>query len=343
MPKRPTLADIARVAGVSTATVDRVINKRRPVKKTTEEAVLNASRRLNFGAASIPTNRMAEPLPERRLGFILQKALKPFYIRLSEAIRAAAESQRDVSCRAEILFVEELAPEPIVEKMKDLSRRVDSLAIVAVDHPLVSDEIWRLKQRGVPVWALLSDLSSPDKAGYIGIDGRKAGRTAAWAFDKHCSPGGTIGTLIGSQRYVGHEDRDTGLRAFFREKQRNFNVLEATSYLDSDDGAYKGTMELVARSPGLAGLHVIGGGCEGAIRALADKELIGKVALVCHELNSETRRGLIDGSTIMVLATPVERVAAAAVRLLAASEQGEEHAERFGPVLPFEILISENI
>ncbi|MDE0114433.1 MAG: substrate-binding domain-containing protein [Albidovulum sp.] len=226
--------------------------------------------------------------------------------------------------------------------MRDLAERADSLAVVAVDHPLVSDEISRLRRQGLPVWALLSDLTSPDRAGFIGIDGRKAGRTAAWAFDKNCRSGGTIGTLIGSHRYLGHEDRDAGMRAYFREKQQRFRVLEAISYLDNEEGAYDGTLNLLDRVPDLAGLHVIGGGSEGAIRALKAKAVAGKVALVCHELNDETRKGLIEGSAIMVLATPVQRIASAAARLLAARDNGYSSSQ-VAPVLPFEIYISENV
>ena len=285
---------------------------------------------------------MNDLLPEKRLGFVLQKASKPFYVRLADSIHCAVKSLTEVRGKAEIRFVERLAPEPIAETMNELSKRVDSLAVVAVDHPLVSDEISRLKRKGVPVWALLSDLTSPDRAGYIGIDGRKAGRTAAWAFDKHCESGGTIGTLIGSHRYIGHEDRDAGIRAYFREKRRNFNLLEAITYLDNKEGAYEGTLKLLDRVPDLAGLHVIGGGGEGAIRALWAKGVVGNVALVCHELNEETRKGLIEGSAVMVLSTPVERIAAAAVRLLAAQDKGRPPYQ-VAPLLPFEIFISENV
>ena len=342
MPGRPTIADVARAAGVSTATVDRVINKRRPVKQATAEAVLSASKQLNFHRTPLLAARMNDLLPEKRMGFVLQKASKPFYTRLAGAIREAATALPEVRGQAEVRFVEELAPEPIVETMRDLSKRVDSLAVVALDHPLVSDEIRRLKRGDVPVWALLSDLTSPDRAGFIGIDSRKAGRTAAWAFDKNCGPSGKIGTLIGSHRYIGHEDRDAGLRAYFRENRRSFDVLQAITYLDDEVGAYEGTRELVDRVPDLVGLHVIGGGSEGAIRALKAKGLAGKVALVCHELTKETRQGLIEGSAIMVLAAPVERIASAAVRLLAAPETGIS-TDFVAPVLPFEILISENI
>ena len=44
MAKRPTIADLADAAGVSIATVDRVLNRRHPVKETTALRVFEAAR-----------------------------------------------------------------------------------------------------------------------------------------------------------------------------------------------------------------------------------------------------------------------------------------------------------
>ena len=46
--KKITMADIAKEARVGIATVDRVLNKRTPVKESTERKVLESARRLGF-------------------------------------------------------------------------------------------------------------------------------------------------------------------------------------------------------------------------------------------------------------------------------------------------------
>ena len=344
MPKRPTIADVAKAAGVSTATVDRVLNNRRPVKRSTVEAVLNASRRLGFRRTHQIESRIEELRPGARLGFVLQKSSKSFYVELANEIRGATQSLLQSRGQVEIAFVEELAPEPIVRAMATLARVVDAMAVVSVDHPLIADEIRRLKDEGIPVWALLSDLTSHDRAGYIGIDCRKAGRTAGWTLSRFCPAGSKIGTLIGSHRYNGHEDRDAGLRAYVREAGLDLHVLQSVSYSDSIEGAHSSALDLVSRHPDLAGLHVIGGGAEGAIRALKESGLADKVACVCHDRTQGTRMALLDGSIVMVIAAPVERIARSAVSLLASTgpdtRPGDDGAL---PVIPFDILISENL
>ncbi|MFZ0206355.1 MAG: helix-turn-helix domain-containing protein, partial [Roseiarcus sp.] len=53
MSKRPTVADLAEAAGVSIATVDRVLNARHRVREPTAERVLGAAEAIGFHAAPL--------------------------------------------------------------------------------------------------------------------------------------------------------------------------------------------------------------------------------------------------------------------------------------------------
>ncbi len=64
-PRPTTIRDIARLAGVSIATVSRVLNDRPDVSPETREAVLEVVRRLGFS-----TNRSARSLSAGRTGFV---------------------------------------------------------------------------------------------------------------------------------------------------------------------------------------------------------------------------------------------------------------------------------
>ena len=50
MVKRPTMADLAQAAGVSVATVDRVINRRLPVNSDTVQRVVQAAEQIGYRA-----------------------------------------------------------------------------------------------------------------------------------------------------------------------------------------------------------------------------------------------------------------------------------------------------
>ena len=342
MTRRTTIADVARKAGVSTATVDRVISRRRRVKPATAEAVAAAARELNFYATPLLQYRATELVERHRLGFVLQKRSKRFYLRLEEALREHAGEALDFKCDVKIQFVNELSAAAIAGAMAELGAEVDALAVVALEHPYINDEIRRLQSGGIPTVALLSNVSSPELAGFIGIDGRRAGRCAAWAIERCAPAGSSVGIMIGSHRYSGHEDREGGLRSYFREHQSKFSLPPAITYFDTDEGAYECALELLDGQAGIGAIYVIGGGANGAIRAIREQGRNCGVTLVCHELTPDTRDALIDGTACMVIDTPIDKIAKSAVRALCELRSGDR---AFGKseIQPFRICISESV
>ena len=60
MVERPTLKDLALAAGVSIATVDRVINRRVPVTGDTAQRIVKAAKLIGYHATSLIKRRIAE-------------------------------------------------------------------------------------------------------------------------------------------------------------------------------------------------------------------------------------------------------------------------------------------
>ncbi|HEY9346869.1 MAG TPA: LacI family DNA-binding transcriptional regulator, partial [Inquilinus sp.] len=73
MSRRPTIADLATAAGVSVATVDRVLNQRHPVREGTAGRVLRAAEAIGYHATTLLQQRLRGELPVRTFGFLLQK------------------------------------------------------------------------------------------------------------------------------------------------------------------------------------------------------------------------------------------------------------------------------
>ncbi len=341
MPRRPTIEDVARAAGVSVATVDRVLNRRQPVREATAARVAEAAEGLGYHATRLLQRRLQGELPQRTLGFLLQKRSDSFYQLLAEALATATREAPGITGRAVVEFMDDLSPGAAGAGRRGRAPSPAALAVVCGDHPNVSEAIGRLRDQGVPVVTLLSDLTAPDRAGYVGLDGRKAGRTAAWMIARAAQPG-PVGLVVGSHRYLGHELCEIGFRAYFREHAARFRVQDTQVNLEEPRIAYEATLETLRRHPGLAGLYVAGGGLDGVLRALRDEGAAGRVALVCNELAPGTRAGLIDGTVTLSIATPLPLLAARAVEMMlqALRERRPEPAQVF---LPFELYVSENL
>jgi len=340
--KRPTLNDVAKAAGVGIATVDRVLNKRAPVSRETAERVYLAAERVGYHATSLIRQRLDETAEPRTLGFLIQRRTEHFYSGLGTELVAATRATTLISGRPLVEYLEDISPQNVANRLMALSRRVDSLAVVAADHPLISESISQISLSGKPVISLLSDLTAAQRAGFVGIDHRKAGRTAAWAISRLAKQPGKIGIFIGSHRYLGQESAEMSFRSYFRENAPEFILLEPVTSFEKSQFAYEGMQDLLRRHPDLAAVYVAGGGMEGVIEALRESGRGREIVAVCNELIPETRSALIDGIIDMVIATPVTKLAEKAVDAMVRA-MGHTSDGQIRCILPFELFIAENI
>lgn len=342
MARRPTISDLAKRSGVSVATVDRVLNSRLPVREETARRVHEAAEAIGYHAASLIRQRLRREQPQHRLGFLLQRPDQFFYQSFARELETAARDNQSIRGTPVVEFAEAQTPGEIAARLKVLGGRSDAVAMVAIDHPTVTAAVAELKDRGVPVFALLSDAAPGVRENYLGINNRKAGRTAAWLVARMAGRPGKVGVFVGSHRFHGHEMREIGFRSYFRESAPQF-AIETLVNLEEPRIAHEATLDLLQRSPDLAGLYVTGGGIEGVIAALREEGMAGKLTVICHTISPETRAALADNIVTMAIAEPTERLSRELVhQMIHAIQNGP--AETAGQIfLPFEIHISENI
>jgi LacI family transcriptional regulator len=109
-------------------------------------------------------------MPHFRFRFLLQQPSRELYQLFGSKIRQAALAWRTAEIEAVIEFVEHLEPENIAARLSAHGQVCDATAVIAADHPLISQSIQALRRRGKPVVAYITDQSSPDRAGYVGTD-----------------------------------------------------------------------------------------------------------------------------------------------------------------------------
>ncbi len=343
MAKRPTITDLARISGVSVATVDRVLNNRLPVKEETARRVYEAATEIGYHAAGLIKQRMRRELPEYRLGFLLLRREDVFYTEFARELDQAVSQSQRFRGVATIDFASSLAPDEIVERMRALAAKTRAVALVGPDHPTLTVAVEALKAKGMPVFSLLSDFASGIREGYVGLDNRKVGRTAAWMISKAAKKPGKVALFVGSHRFHGHELREIGFRSFFRENAPEFTLLETIVNLEGNQFTHDAIIDLLARHPDLAGCYVAGGGMEGAVSALRAARPAHMPAVVCNEITPESRAALADNILTMVIATPLAALSRELVALMAhVIEAGAANATG-QTFLPFDIYLPENI
>lgn len=329
---RPTIADVAREAGVSTATVDRVLNQRPGVKGRTRDLVLSTAARLRYPGAG----QDLPPVEGRRaVEIVLPGGTNTFMDMLAASFEAEGRGRADASIT--VRRIEGFNPDALAAAIEAVRDRCDGLGIVALDHPTVREAIRGAAAAGVPVVTLCSDISHVPRHAYIGIDNRAAGRLAGYLVGRFVGRGaGRVALFAGSLSYRGHEEREMGFRHILAEAFPSLQIVALREMRDDVERSYAEARALLAAHPDIAGLYNIGAGNRGIARALAEAGRAGRVVYVGHELTEHTRRFLLQGTMDAVIdQTPADEARLAIATLIGAPA-------RPAP-LPARVVFRENL
>ena len=313
---RARIPDIARAAGVSTATVDRVLNQRPGVRGATAQKVLKAAAGMDY----LPeTGRYAALAAQpMRLTFLLPDGGNRFIRMLGDTVGYSQEhlTPFNVKCRTELF--ESFNPEQLAASLLRQGKRSDGIAFMALEHPAVREAVSELADKGVPTLTLISDLSGSRRAGYVGLDNRAAGRTAGYLVGRFIGPGARVGKvalIAGSLSYRAHEEREAG---FLHVIEEMFPALQVVGLREGQDDAqknYEQTRTLLEQYPDLVGIYNIGGASDGVARALKEMGREHKVVFIGHGLTPDTRAMLIDGSMDAVITQSPQTAMMSCVRM----------------------------
>jgi LacI family transcriptional regulator len=313
---RATIEDVADKAGVSVATVDRVLNGRAQVRPKNAKLVEAAIRALNYHPDRLAA-RLAKGR-EYRFCFVMPKGDNIFMRGLEQEISSHARHLESERVQADILYTDVFDPQALAITLNDLLG-YDGVAVVALDHPRVREAIANLSAQGVAIVTLVSDVPGSARTHFVGIDNSAAGRTAATLMGRYLTGReGAIGVIAGSLSLRDHAERHFGFQQVMRQEYPKLRVLAVDEGRDSPDQNRALTAGLLRGCENLVGIYNIGGGTEGIISALEVADSQHKLVFVTHELNAVTRKGLIDGVIDVVIAQDPGHEIRSAMRVLMA-------------------------
>ena len=316
------LADVAREAGVSTATVDRVLHGRSGVKSRTAERVAAVVRRLDYRPDPAAT-RLARAR-HRSICFVLPGGGHSFVTMLAGEVRNLGHWLSEQRASAHIENVDSFAPEVVARCLAGLHGRHNAVVVMALDHPQVRAAIDDLVVSGTVVVTLVSDVPSSRRSHYVGIDNVAAGRTAASLLGRFVGEReARVGIVLGSHALRDHAER---LFGFQQVMAAEFPALKLLAPLEGHDDPVQTqplVTRLLKRERELAAIYTIGAGNRGIDAALRASGRADGLVWVCHELTAHTRRALLDGVADAVINQDPGHEIRSAVRLALARLGGE--------------------
>ncbi|MDR1827929.1 MAG: LacI family DNA-binding transcriptional regulator [Methylobacteriaceae bacterium] len=322
---RTTIQDVARHAGVSVATVDRVLNGRPMVRSRTVDKVRDAMKALNYRpdifAANLSRKRVYRflfLLPQRRSSFMKQ---------LTADVALAAEHFRPGRIEIETRFFEDFNGPALAATLDAVSPADhDGIAVYSLDLPGVQPALNRCVERGVKVVTLVSDLPASARAHFIGPDNVVAGRLAGRLIGRFTAGRrGNVAFIAGSMTLRDHVERHLGCEQVLRAEFPDAKLLPVVEGYDDTERTATVTRSLFDRfdAPDLMAIYSMGAGNQGLIRVM-ERIPRGKPVVIAHELTEHTRRALVNGTIDALLSQDTKQEVRAAVRVLQALSDNEE-------------------
>ena len=342
MPSTATIAEIAARAGVGTATVDRVLNKRPGVNADTVQRVLRAVAEIGTPPQRGRPRRDAN----FRFAFVLPADQTPF---LELVDRLIAQSAGDFRHQHITEVTYRLGATDGDEFAAGLAQLADceGVALMAPDVPQVKLAINELVRAGVHVVTLFSDVAGSMRETHVGADSRAAGRTAGLLLARMAGGPPRDTLLLASQatRLSAEIERRIGFAQVLEERFPHLQMLRLPDLPAGDIAAGRAFARLLQKDidpARLAGLYNVGSGSAGLARALEAAGLAGQVPMAAHDLTDEHRTLLSDGSFAYLLTQDIHYCVGVAARVLRALCENVRGA--LNVVQPrVEILTSENL
>ena len=317
-----TLRDIAREAGVSVATLDRVLHGRAGVREDTARRVRETIERYDFrpsaAAAELAGGRSS------RFAFVMPEGSNFFFQAIVANVGAMSGWLGARRASVETITVDVFNPAVLASALESLAGRYDGVAVVALDHQSVRAAIDDLIAGGIHVVTLVSDVPGSRRRHYVGIDNVAAGRTAGSLIGRFLGAReGKVGIVAGSLSLRDHAERIFGFNQVMSLEHPRLSVLSAVEGGDQDALSEALAASLLAEHPDLVGLYNAGAAAPGVAKAVMDAGRETDLVFVAHDLTPATRRFLVRGVLDAVIAQDPGHEARSAVRVLMALARNE--------------------
>ena len=339
---KPTVHDIAREAGVSLATVDRVINSRDGVRGITVDRVQGAIRKLGYvrdmSAANLARSR------EYTFAFVLPNNPSQFVGTLRAALRDVEATQIADRTTIQLIPAATHDPHALVQVLAAIDhKRCDGVAIMAPETPQLRDQVARLKAAGLAVVALVSDQPNSARDHFVGINNTAAGRTAGVLLGRFLPQNqGKVLVVAASMLARDSIERRGGFGAVMSSDFPGIRVLPSVEAHDDPDRMGRVLRAAFAAHPDIAGIYALASGNQALLKSLTEMGHGNDLVVIVHELTPVTRTALQCGQVAAVITQDVGHLVRSALRLLRARTDGQDIVpaqER----IRIEIMLRENL
>jgi ABC-type sugar transport system, periplasmic component len=300
--QRVTLKHIAEQLNISVGTVDRAIHGRGRINEETRTAIMQKINELGY-----KPNQLASVLgknKETRISFVTPSH-NQFWQDLIEGARTACEELADYGLKLDFCSQNSDFESVIqVKAMSEIIERKPDGIIVAPLHPyLLCAPINEAVENGIPVISVNRDSKDSKRLCYVGENPYNTGKIVGIMYGKYLGDGGKVAVLTGSRDFSQFHIRKDGFLNTLKTKYPKAEIIGYYDYADDMEIAYEISKKLLTDVEDLKGIFAnTGEGATAISRAIKELDKIGKVFVVCYDINKEILE-LLDNNVLNATVT----------------------------------------
>ncbi len=284
MTHRFPIKEVARQAGLGTATVDRVLNNRAHVSHQTRLRVAAAIEELTAQEAQLAARG-------RRLFFdFVVEAPSRFSREVKAAAEAIIPQIGPAVCRPRFLLQDVMEEQEVVAALRRIMKRGShGVCLKARDTVKIRDAVKMLADARIPVVTLVTDIGGSDTLAYVGLDNAGSGRTAAYLISRTLGDAqGMVLATRSHERFLGEEERESAFTEVLARESPGLQVLAVQGGSGVDFETSRLLMNALDDIHELRAVYSMGGGNRSILRTLEDNGQR-PVVFVAHDLDRENR------------------------------------------------------
>jgi LacI family transcriptional regulator len=283
------------MAGVSPATVDRVVNKRGNVRPETEATVTEAALRLKLDRSLART-----PVQLLRFNIVMHNSQAGFFQKLRRSFRLAQTAFKSLNIVLNTFPFDLEKDEGPAQAIEAAAKSCHGLIYVGPDHPGAMGAL-RAVPPGCPILTFATDIPTFRRAAYFGLDNYAIGRLAGDLMGRFTAGApGTVLCLIGLHIFVGHRQREMGFRSVVAERYPNLDVPQAFETREDPARAVDFVRDQICRKRGIVGIYNSSNGNRVISDCLVETGK-GNIVFINHELTKRTRAHLMNGVVDVII------------------------------------------
>ena len=283
-----TIKDVAREAGVSIGTVDRVLHNRGRVSDINQKAVTAAVKKLNYSPSQI-ARALVNRKSNLRIGITYPRVDSDFWSEILVGIEAAKNKLLPFGVE---LVIDHTETYDVHDQIASIDRLiglgVSGLVFTSVDDSS-ADQLERHIPEDIPYATVVNPAASVSRCAFhLGPDDFLLGTLAARLIALFCGERCNLVVLAPNYKFNGTQRRIAGVFSKLNQDLPGLNLLKVipvSGVTDEDIRArlYSATLETMHAYPSLDALYVSNGFFDQAAFAIRDAFPGAKVKVFGHE------------------------------------------------------------